>query len=70
MIFDPASGSMHSLTKTAVLIWKMCDGRHSLEDMVRKILERFEAQPDEVRRDVERTVRRFGELGLLKAEDG
>ena len=70
VIFDPASGSMHSLTKTAVLIWKMCDGRHSLEDMVRKILEKFEAQPDEVRRDVERTVRRFGELGLLKAEDG
>lgn len=66
VILDPESGSMHSLTKTAALIWKMCDGRHSLEDIVRKVLEMFEAEPSEVRRDVEGTIRRFAELGLLK----
>ena len=68
VIFDPETGSMHSLTKTAALIWKLCDGRHCLDDIVKEILEKFEAQPDEVRRDVEETLRKFRTLGLLRGE--
>lgn len=68
VIFDPETGSMHSLTRTAALIWKLCDGEHRIDDIVEEILRRFEARPEEVREDVEGTVRKFQALGLLKAE--
>jgi len=67
VIFDPETGSMHSLTKTAALIWKLCDGEHRIDDIVEEILTRFEAWPEEVREDVEGMVRKFRALGLLKS---
>ncbi|HID95241.1 MAG TPA: radical SAM protein [Candidatus Latescibacteria bacterium] len=66
ILFDPKTGSMHSLTKTALLIWNLCDGRHSLKQIADHILERFEAEPDQVRGDVKETVGRFQQLGLLQ----
>jgi len=41
MLFDPKTGKVHILNKTASLIWKMADGRHQLKDMAKNIRRNF-----------------------------
>ena len=62
VLFDPDSGAGVGLNPVSVFIWKLLDGDHTEEDIVRKVGEHFEDMPEEaaehVKEFVEELVRR------------
>lgn len=66
ILYDPATHSVHSLNPTAALVWDLCDGEHTLSDIVDLLGEIFEAEREEVAADVQETLKRLQRLGLLE----
>ena len=64
MLFNGQEDQVHVLNRSARFIWKLCDGTHTEEDILREVREHFHAQeernlPDEVRMILE-AFRRIG----------
>lgn len=67
MLYQPDRDELHVLNPTAQLIWELCDGSHSVNDMVGAVRSRFAAPPEvNILVDVERTVAEFREKQLLE----
>lgn len=48
ILFDPDTGNAFGINPIGVLIWKLLDGRHSVEDITEKIRESAEEIPADV----------------------
>ena len=58
--------TLHALNATARVIWSLCDGKHSPEDMEAALRASFQIPPEaNVRADVERTLQTFVKKGLV-----
>jgi methyltransferase-like protein len=40
-LFHPDTGNIKVLNSTGTFIWKLCDGKHSKEKIINKIVENF-----------------------------
>ena len=57
---------IHVLNPTAALIWKLCDGAHTLDDMAAALGAEYEIPADhDVMVDIERTLGDLRTKGLL-----
>ena len=65
-LYSVEGKAVHVLNPTAHLIWDLCDGEHSLEDIELAIRSSF-AIPEgrDVQADIRRTVAELSEKGLL-----
>lgn len=66
LIIDTRNGQIHSLNKTAAMIWQMCDGKLSIDNMAQHVLEKFDASFDKAKSDVEKILRDFHKKDLIK----
>lgn len=68
VIFDPASNRLHALNLTAALVWDCLTGDQGLEDIAATVGGAFTPPRSaaSILPDVERTVARFREQGLLR----
>jgi len=66
IIYSLNNPTGYYLNKTATLIWKCCDGQHSLEDIERKIVEFFEIESHPIQDDIAEILLRFDEAKLLE----
>jgi hypothetical protein len=67
VLYDRETRAIHVLNPTAILVWELCDGKHSPEDMEESL--RAEFQADEkagVLEDVRLIIDRFRTEGLLE----
>lgn len=66
LLYAPGGQAIHVLNATAYLIWQLCDGKHTLEEMEQALREAF-AVPDshDVRQDVEQTLAELARKGLI-----
>ncbi len=46
VLFNPDSNETYMLNQTAAAIWELCDGKHSVEDIVNAITEGFKSGGD------------------------
>lgn len=65
-LVQPGSETLHVLNDTALALWELCDGRTTAKEMVDAICVLFDASPRAVSDDVDRTLREFGALGLVR----
>jgi len=71
MLYDPDTNHVHILNKTALLIWQFCDGRHSIEDIV-KIIARAcflipgEKDENRIKQDVRAIINEFEVQGMVE----
>ena len=67
LLYSAEEEAIHVLNPTAKLIWELCDGEHSLEEMDQALRASF-AVPEEhnVARDIRRTLEVFASKGLLE----
>jgi hypothetical protein len=70
VILDRANGMVHRLNATAAAVWKLCDGRHDEIVIADQVAAAFDGTPEDVRRQVSRTIADFRQLGLLSAAGG
>ena len=67
LLYSAETEAIHCLNPTAYLIWTLCDGEHTIEDLVANLRASF-AIPDgiDLRADVQRTLDTFVRKGLLQ----
>lgn len=67
LLYSAAEEAIHILNPTAQLVWELCDGEHSMEDMEQAIRASFAvADEHDVTGDIRRTLEVFADKGLLQ----
>lgn len=67
LLYDLDGDAIHTLNPTAQVIWELCDGEHSVEDMRRSIKASFRVDDNhDVSEDIRRTLEHFQAKGLLQ----
>lgn len=66
VLYDQEANQVHSLNATASLIFNLCDGENSTEEIVEEMRSRFDIDEKTVLRDVERVLSELKKKGLLK----
>lgn len=70
LLFDPKTGEIKLLNETGSFIYKLCDGRHKREDIVREIIENFEIDDEErVKGDLDRFLKGLQDKGYVGREE-
>lgn len=69
MLHDTVAQKVYALNPTAALVWSLCDGTHTIEQMVAAVETQFSnTTPADIAQDVCQTVDWFNEYGLLVSE--
>jgi hypothetical protein len=67
LLYSAEEEAIHILNPTAQLIWELCDGEHTVEDMEQAIRTSFSvADENDVSGDIWRTLEVFVGKGLLQ----
>lgn len=67
LFYDSSGDQVHVLNGTAREIFLLCDGKRSPEEIAESMVKLFEVEPEQALTDVNETLDRLIELGLLKA---
>ena len=65
MFYDAMGEEVHVLNGIAREIYLLCDGEHSVEDLVRDIVDRYEVDEETASRDVDDLLQKLIDLRLL-----
>ena len=66
VLYNPDTASVHIINKTALQIWKLSNGRHSVNDIVKKIRKMFNIPKEHsILQDIEQTLEDFKTNGLI-----
>jgi hypothetical protein len=66
LLYHPAQTKVLYLNETASLIWKLCDGTRSPEEITELLQDAFPEQASTMRDEVEATLRSFVEHGAIE----
>ncbi len=70
VVFDEQSCDLHYLNPTATLVFGLCDGSGTIDELAADIAAAYGADEEQVRRDVSAVVEDFGRSGLLTDRSG
>ncbi|HKI94794.1 MAG TPA: PqqD family protein [Gemmatimonadales bacterium] len=67
VLYDPVAQELHTVNRSAALIWAHCTGDETTEDIVAALAAVYEHQvtPEQLAADVTRALAMFRERGLL-----
>ena len=68
ILFDPDTGNAFGLNPTGVFVWKLLDGRHSMDDIARQLRDEAEGVPEDVPQHIADFVRSLETQGLVGYE--
>ena len=66
LLYHPAETKILYCSETASLIWQLCDGQRSPQEIAVLLVEAFPEAADTVADDVETTLRQFSEHGAIE----
>ena len=67
MLYNPESGSMHVINRTAEFVLNLCDGAHSLSEIEQQLRETHRVpEGDHLRKDLEAIFQSFTDLGIIQ----
>lgn len=65
LLFNPKTTNILYLNETASLIWQLCDGQRSVNEMIALLTETFPEAGPSIRQDVEETITLFKKHGAI-----
>lgn len=65
IVHDSKLGLVHVLNSAAGIIFELCNGKYTIDDMVTQIEEKFETGAEDVYPDINECLNSFRELKLL-----
>ncbi|KHD08190.1 hypothetical protein PN36_03560 [Candidatus Thiomargarita nelsonii] len=68
MLHDSATEKVYVLNPTAALVWSLCDGAHTIEQMVAAVESQFSKTAADIPQDVSQTLDWLNEYGLLVSD--
>ena len=70
VLFNSAEEVVHVLNPTAKLVWDLCDGQHTTDDIAQALRAHYAIPPDrDVLADVTETLGVFSAKGLLRSPE-
>lgn len=66
-LYEPSKESVTILNGTASDVWTLCDGEHSVEEIVSLLASSYGVDAHQIRDEVTRAIDEFIETGLLSA---
>jgi hypothetical protein len=66
VLYHEVANTIHVLSPTATIVWKLLDGEHDVASIVGDLAEVFEVPQERMLEDVLAAVRAFGGKGLLE----
>lgn len=68
VLFNPDTAEAVGTNPVGVAVWKLMDGRHSLEEIIREIKEQFADVPDAAVQDVTSFIKDLSQRGFIGYE--
>jgi pyrroloquinoline quinone biosynthesis protein D len=65
LVLDRDTGRIHQLNGTATLVWDLCDGTRTIEEIAGQLTAQFELDEQTAFRDVLALVKQLQDLGLV-----
>lgn len=66
ILYDRQRGRAHVINRSAAQIWALCDGRATVEEIVRTFAAAYGIPPADVHDDVVTVITSFRELGVIE----
>jgi hypothetical protein len=67
--YSPRLGKGYHLNDTAAWLWKHCDGKLCVEELIVKLRQEFDCGQADVRSDVDKIFTELLDLGLIEFEE-
>jgi SynChlorMet cassette protein ScmD len=68
ILFDPDTGDGFGLNPVSVFIWKRLDGKHTVKDILRELLEECEDAPENAEQEINEFIEELKEKGYVGYE--
>ena len=68
LLFNPNTGKGFGINPVGVFVWKLLDGKHSVNDIVEEVKKNFRNVSNNVDEEVKRFIAVLSEKGLLVYE--
>lgn len=68
VLFNPDTADAAGINPVGVMIWKLMDGKNSIEDIITAVRNRFSNVPDEVTEDINKFVNDLAGRGFVGYE--
>jgi hypothetical protein len=66
MLFDGAAAKFFVLNRTMTFLWRHCDGKHSLSDVLAILRQEFaDVEPETAETDLKKALQELVSLGLV-----
>ncbi len=65
LLYHPGQTQILYCNQSASLVWQLCDGRHTVEDIIALLRAAFPAAADTLAADVENALRQFQQHGAI-----
>lgn len=69
VLIDTSSGLAHHLNEIAAVVWDACDGSASIDELVDRMMAKFDIDAATAGRDVAMILRHFQDAGLIEPGD-
>ena len=69
LLYDQLSGRTHRMNKTALSVWRACDGRSTTGEMAQELAEAYQVSLERALEDVEQLIAAFARTDLVTAAD-
>jgi|GEM_PF-554568 len=73
ILYNPETRQVHILNKAALLVWQLCDGQHSIGDMVAAIADLYSLSVEErereaisIEQDIQGIIHDFEIQGMIE----
>lgn len=66
ILYDPRYGAMHRFNAVTLFVWDLCDGSHTMTNIVQRLMQMCEVHPDEALDSVHRVIAELRTLDLLQ----
>jgi PqqD family protein of HPr-rel-A system len=70
LVYDSLSGALHMLNPSAALLYRVCDGSATVDELAADVAEAFGVPLDEVRPQVVTLVESLAQLGVVEDATG
>ncbi len=68
ILFDPETGDASGLNPVSVFIWKHLDGKNTIQDITRKLIEECEDVPEDAEKHVNDFIKELVDKGYVGFE--
>lgn len=66
LLYHPAETKVMYCNESASLIWQLCDGQHTVQEIIDLLIEAYPTAAGDIANDVQETVQQFLDHGAIE----